>query len=109
MSQADLTERGELFWVLAEELQEDEAVTESTMMGFPCLRVNKDFFTSLERHTNNLIVKLPAGRVAGLVADGTGMAFAPAGRTFKEWVQLPAADEELWRALMTEAKAFVDG
>jgi len=27
-----------LFWILADDLLEDPAVTRSTMMGYPCLR-----------------------------------------------------------------------
>lgn len=94
---------------LAEEQCTDPAVTRSTMMGLPCLRVDGAFFASLARDEPALLVKLPADRVSSMVADGTGLPFAPAGRTFREWVAIPDADEEVWRALLADARAFVAG
>ena len=103
----DTAAKEHLFWTLAELLLKDRAVTRSTMMGFPCLRQNDKFFASLERGSNNLIVKLPHDRVAQLIEDGQGVAFAPSGRVFREWVAIPTPDENAWRALLKEAKAFV--
>ena len=100
------SERDELFWALAESLLAQSAVTRSTMMGFPCLRVNGTFFACVERGTGNLIVKLPADRVNELVASGAGIPFAPSGRTFREWVACPVRDEAEWAALLDEARAF---
>ena len=99
--------RGDLFWELAEEMYADPAVTRSTMMGFPCLRTDGKFFASLEKGTKHLIVKLAADRVDALVEEGQGVPFAPNGRVFRELVAFPAADEEKWRALLVEAKTFV--
>lgn len=106
MPEGSASLREDLFWELAEELYADPAVTRGTMMGFPCLRVDGNFFASLERGTNHLIVKLAAARVDTLVAKGQGLAFAPNGRTFREWVAIPTADEHAWRTLLAEAKAF---
>ena len=105
---AEASERDELFWTLAQSLLTQPAVTGSTMMGFPCLRVNGNFFACLERGTGNLIVKLPADRVDELVASGAGIAFAPNGRTFREWVACPVPDEAEWAALLDDARAFAD-
>jgi hypothetical protein len=99
----------ELFWQLAEELYADDAVTRSTMMGFPCLRVSGGYFASLDHSEQHLIVKLPAGRVDELVASGAGLSFAPNGRVFREWVAIPEPDSEDWRAYLAEARAFVAG
>lgn len=77
-----------------------------TMMGFPCMRRKGNFFASLEKDTGNLILKLPRADVDAMVADGRGLAFAPAGRTFKEWVAIPAEDFERWEPLLEEAWAF---
>ena len=100
-------QRGDLFWELAEEMYADPAVTRSTMMGFPCLRTDGRFFASLEKCTNHLIVKLAADRVDALVEEGQGVPFAPNGRVFREWVAFPVADKDEWRALLVEAKTFV--
>ncbi|WP_433611397.1 DUF2461 family protein [Dactylosporangium sp. CA-139114] len=98
-----------LFWDLVEPMFSDPAVTRSTMMGLPCVRLDGRFFASLDHRTKALLVKLPPGRVADLVAGGVGVPFAPAGRTFREWVALPRPDEELWRDLLAEAKTHVAG
>jgi hypothetical protein len=82
-------------------------VTRSTMMGYPCLRMNGGFFACVERTTGNLVVKLPADRVNDLVSSGLGIPFAPGGRVFREWVALPIPDEEEWTALLDEAMTFV--
>lgn len=109
MSDRQANARGDLFWDLAEELYGDPAVTRSTMMGYPCLRAGGRFFASLDRGTNHLVVKLARDRVAALVSAQVGLPFAPNGRVFREWVVLPVADEDGWRALLAEAKAYVTG
>lgn len=79
----------------------------ATVTGHPCLRMDGDFFASLERGTSHLIVKLPSDRVAAMVRDEVGRPFAPNGRVFREWVVIPHADEELWRTLLSDAKRSV--
>lgn len=96
----------ELFWDLVGPMFDDH-VDRSTMMGLPCVRIDGAFFASLDHRSGNLIVKLPPDRVSELVHAGTGLAFAPAGRTFREWVAIPDEDEELWRKLIAEARTFV--
>jgi hypothetical protein len=104
------TQREALFGELAGLLSHDDhRVTRSTMMGFPCLRVDDRFFACVERATGNLIIKLPAERVNELVRTGGGRPFAPNGRVFKEWVACPVAARELWTELLNEAKRYVDG
>lgn len=99
--------REDMFWDLADEMYVDPSVERGTMMGFPCLRVNGEFFASLDKDTKHMIVKLPAARVDEIVTSGQGLSFAPAGRVFREWTAMPIPDEEEWRALLQEAKAFV--
>jgi len=98
-----------LFWELAEPLLAEPGVTQSTMMGYPCLRANGAFFACVERTTGHLIVKLPAHRVSELVAAGPAVPFAPNGRTFREWAAFPVADPGEWRALLAEARDFAGG
>jgi hypothetical protein len=84
-------------------------VATGTMMGFPCLRVSGAFFASCDHRTGDLIVKLSRARVEQLIADGIGKPFAPAGRVFREWVLITDRDENLWTALIDEAREFVGG
>lgn len=97
-----------LFWELAEPLMANGA-ERSTMMGFPCLRIDGNFFASLEHRTGDLIVKIPASRVDELIDAGTAEPFAPAGRRFKEWALIPSRDAKQWEQLLEEALAFVNG
>ena len=96
----------ELYWQLAQQLLADPAVTRSTMMGLPCLRLDGGFFASLDRRTQALLVKLPAEQVTALIAAGHAQPFAPAGRVFRKWAALPRPDRRRWRTLVDEAKRF---
>jgi hypothetical protein len=64
------------------------------------------------RHSRNIAarpqvaIELPSDRVCSLEAAGTGQAFAPNGRRFNEWIQIPQRDRSLWDALITEAREF---
>jgi hypothetical protein len=109
VSNADVSARETLFWELAQQLLAEPGVTQGTMMGYPCLRANGAFFACVERATGHLIVKLPAHRVAALVATGQALPFAPNGRTFREWAAFPVADPGEWRALLAEAREFTGG
>jgi hypothetical protein len=66
------------------------------------------FFAFLTR--GQVVVKLPAGRVAELIATGEGHVFdAGKGRPMREWVGLTPADETACAAYMREARKFVAG
>ncbi len=56
----------------------------------------------------DLVVKLPTSRVDELVDSGRGLACSPRpGRPMKEWVRIPAPDEEACVAYLLESRAFV--
>lgn len=93
----------ERFWTLAEPLLEQAGVTRSTMMGFPCLRLDGDFFASCDRRTGELVVKLDEQRVATLIDEGVAEPFAPNGRAFREWATIPLRRQRRWGALLDEA------
>ena len=96
----------DLFWELAAELQvEDPRVVEGTIMNGRCLRVGKEFLALVDYKGSGLVVKLPGTRVAALIDQGKGQPFAPAGRTFKEWLSVPEPDRRRWRALLREGIA----
>lgn len=97
----------EFFWTLAEPFLAREGVDTGTLMSFPCLRVNGDFFATCDHRSGELIAKLPTARVRELVDAGDGEPFAPAGRVFREWVLVPERDEQRWNGLIEEALAFV--
>ncbi|NJN84448.1 MAG: hypothetical protein HC802_20665 [Caldilineaceae bacterium] len=97
------------FWDVAQPLLADPGVSKGTMMGFPCLRIDSQFFASADHRSGDLVVKLPASRVQTLIDDGGGQPFAPAGRRFREWVLIADRDADRWRGLIDEARDFVAG
>lgn len=99
--------RHEQFWDIADAMLHAGLAEEATMMGHRCLRTHGAFFAMAERTGGGLVVKLPQERVAQLIDDGVGRPFAPAGRTFRQWLAVVEDDPALWRRLMDEARAFV--
>lgn len=96
------------FWEAAKLALNRADVSTGTMMGFPCLRLKGVFFASSDRETGDLIVKLPEARVKTLIAAGEAVAFAPNGRTFREWARVPQRDPARWRQLIEEALTFAE-
>jgi TfoX/Sxy family transcriptional regulator of competence genes len=74
--------------------------------GSDALTVNGSIFAMLTR--GELVVKLPAARVAELVARGDGLPFtAGKGRAMREWVVVTGNDPQEWHELAREALRFV--
>lgn len=96
-----------LFSTLSRRYTRKPNVAVGTMMGFPCLRADGSFFASLNREATQLIVKLPEARVKTAVAEKEGLAFAPNGRVFREWLAIPVERGDEWSAYLKEAHAFV--
>jgi hypothetical protein len=98
----------DLFWELIDELHhEDPRVGEGTIMGGRCARVGGEFLALVSYGGSGLVVKLPGERVQGLIDEGVGRPFAPAGKVFGEWVSIPYRDRRRWRSLLREGVAFV--
>lgn len=99
---------GQALWArVADELEaSDPAVSRSTLMGLPCLRLDGAFFAALDKRTGELIIKLAAADVSERLASGLGRPFAPAGKVFREWLVIDAADEDAWRAALADALEF---
>lgn len=84
------------FWQLAQPLLDRAGVTRSTMMGFPCLRLQGDFFATCDRRTGSLVVKLDEDQVNRLLDAGRAEPFAPSGRRFREWAAIPYERRRGW-------------
>ncbi len=76
----------DFFWQVSAAALTQSDVAAGTMTGSPCLRVPGAFFASCDHRSGDLIVTLPQHRVEQLIQAGAGKPFAPAGRTFREWV-----------------------
>jgi hypothetical protein len=94
------------FWRLAEPLLALPEVSRSTMMGFPCLRLNGDFFASWDPHTEQLVIKVESSDVEMLIHTGEALPFAPAGRRFREWVAVPTTSLTHWPVLLEDAYRY---
>ena len=76
--------------------------------GAGALKVNGRIFAMISG--GRLVVKLPAARVAALIAAGEGGPFdGGKGRPMKEWATVDVARRAAWEPLAREAPAFVGG
>jgi TfoX/Sxy family transcriptional regulator of competence genes len=74
--------------------------------GSTALTVNGSIFAMLTR--GELVVKLPARRVADLVSAGAGRPFESGrGRPMREWVVVVGDEPQEWNELAREALRFV--
>jgi hypothetical protein len=84
----------------------DRTVAPARMFGSTALKDGGKVFAMLVK--GKLVVKVPADRVAALVAAGRGEHFDPGhGRLMREWVAVGAAGRRGWIDLAREARAFV--
>jgi hypothetical protein len=72
------------------------------------LRIEGKVYAFFSTSRDRVVLKLPAARAAGLVADGTAEVMQMGGRRMREWVGLPEPEEETWRGLLAEAAAYVE-
>jgi YjbR protein len=95
----------EEFTSIVDEMLREPGVEEGAAFHNRGLKVGGKIFAMLVQ--GELVVKLPADRVAQLVGDGTGRPFESGRRVMKEWVSVPPSDETEWLALAREAHRFV--
>jgi hypothetical protein len=95
------------FATIAENELRERDVTAGTGFGSnPGLRIAGKIYAMLVR--DELVVKLPAERVAEMSDAGVGAHFdAGKGRPMKEWLSVPVESSRRWTALVGEARAFV--
>lgn len=86
-------------------LKPDPPEAGGRQFGSSGLRVNGRIFAMVSR--GRLVLKLPAERVAEMIAVGRGEPFdAGKGRPMKEWVGVEPDRDEDWLSLATEALEF---
>lgn len=91
---------------IARRMMADGKVKQARMFGASGLQQNGKYFAMTYR--GDLVVKLPAERLAALVAAGKGKPFDPGhGRAMKEWIAVSPAQSRLWGRLSDEARAYV--
>ena len=95
------------FWDEVAPLQATGRLEEGSMFGFRCVRAGKAFVAMPGHESDGMVVKLPAERVAEILDSGKGRPVAPAGKVFKEWVEINAVEE--WAPYLDEASDFAGG
>ena len=80
-------------------------IEQDRMLRSAGLRLNGTFFAFAR--DDELIVKLPAARVAELLGTGHGRAFRSGRRTMKEWVAVKPDGVEATAVYVSEARDFV--
>jgi hypothetical protein len=85
---------------------EDERLEYGRMFNSDGLKTNGKFF-AFPGSNGDLIVKLPAERIAELVAGGEGRPLTMGKRTMREWVRLAPPDEVTLGGYVAEARGFV--
>ncbi len=96
----------ELFWSIVEPGLESGQLERGTIMGRPCVRKGGEFVAVPHSKRGSLVVRLTTDRVAELIEAEVGGSFAPAGRVFREWLEVRELNRERWTALIDEAAAL---
>jgi hypothetical protein len=96
----------DLYEAVAQAVEHDPPSERDRGFGAGALKVNGKIFAMLA--DENLVVKLPRGRVEELIKAGEGAPFDPGhGRVMREWVTVSPVAGVQWIPLAEEARAFV--
>ncbi len=103
-----MTSAAERYEALAETLLAYPAVTRPERRGFAQGGLMRDGKLFATPRGDQLLLKLPAARVAALIASGQGAPFdANKGKPMREWVLAGRSAD--WAVLACEAMGFVSG
>ncbi len=95
----------EVFEDLREGFVDIPGVSDGRMFQSDGLTYGGKVFAALSK--GQLLVKLPADRVAALIDDGVGLPFdANKGRPMREWMLVPMAEHSQWPPIAAEALSF---
>jgi TfoX/Sxy family transcriptional regulator of competence genes len=93
---------------IADELLRKPDVDWGRMFSTIGLRVRGKVF-GLVNHGGSLMVKIPEARADELISQGAVARMVMAGRSMREWVEMPyGAGEDAWRELLGEAYTYLD-
>lgn len=92
---AEGSKMSDRFWDEVAPLQAAGRIEEGTMFGFRCVRAGEAFVAMPRLESDRMVIELPAVRVSHLFASGVGAPVAPAGKVFRERVEI-AATEDWW-------------
>lgn len=94
-----------MFDEVAAQLLAEDGLEQGRMLRSHGLRSGGKFFALVVE--GDLVVKLPASRVAELVEGGAGRPFESGRRVMKEWVSLRPVDRAACAAYVLEARSYV--
>jgi hypothetical protein len=104
----DIMRRGhDLFDPLADAFLSRDGVDLGWIFGSQGLRIRGKIFGFLG-HEGDLVVKLPAERVAALVSEQGARRLRTGEREMREWLVVTQDQSDLWAGCLEEAFAFVD-
>ena len=91
------------FKKLIQSFIQQDSMTESTMMGTPCLRYSDEFVAMFFDKEDSLIIKVSPDRVIELIGNGQANEFNYTKKRFKEWALVPIDYEEQYSSYIEEA------
>jgi hypothetical protein len=95
-----------LFAAVAQHHRTPWTLCDSPKFGANALKVHGKIFAALTR-SEQLLLKLPPARAAGLIAARHAQRFSSGGRVLNGWIVVLPGGKAEWIALSQEARDFV--